>query len=62
MGGLDENLHHTMDLDLWLRLLQARPQAVYVPRALARLRFYPGVNRDGQRVADWAGYGQRPLN
>ncbi len=41
VGGLDENLHHTMDLDLWLRLLQARPQAVYVPRALARLRFYP---------------------
>ena len=30
--------------------------------AQARLRFYPGVNRDGQRVADWAGYGQRPLN
>ncbi|MEO8141907.1 MAG: energy transducer TonB [Sphingomicrobium sp.] len=30
--------------------------------AKARLRFYPGLNRDGQRVADWAGYGQRPLN
>ncbi|MES2903532.1 MAG: energy transducer TonB [Pseudomonadota bacterium] len=30
--------------------------------AQARLRFYPGMNRDGQRVADWAGYGQRPLN
>lgn len=29
--------------------------------AKARLRFHPGVNRDGQRVADWAGYGQRPL-
>lgn len=29
--------------------------------AQARLRFYPGLNRDGQRVADWAAYGQRPL-
>ena len=29
--------------------------------AKARLRFVPGVNRDGQRVADWAAYGQRPL-
>lgn len=29
--------------------------------ARARLRFYPGVNRDGQRVADWFAYGQRPL-
>ena len=29
--------------------------------AKARLRFHPGVNRDGQRVADWAAYGQRPL-
>ena len=29
--------------------------------ARARLRFYPGVNRNGQRVADWAAYGQRPL-
>lgn len=28
----------------------------------ARLRYYPGVDRNGQRVADWAGYGQRPLN
>jgi protein TonB len=30
--------------------------------AQARLRFYPGLNQQGQRVADWAGYGQRPLN
>lgn len=29
--------------------------------AQARLRYNPGVNRDGQRVADWAAYGQRPL-
>jgi protein TonB len=29
--------------------------------AQARLRYRPGVNRDGQRVADWAAYGQRPL-
>ena len=29
--------------------------------AKARLRFVPGVNRDGQRVADWFAYGQRPL-
>ena len=31
------------------------------PIAQTRLRFHPGVNRDGQRVADWAAYGQRPL-
>ncbi len=31
------------------------------PIAQARLRYYPGFNRDGQRVADWAAYGQRPL-
>ncbi len=30
--------------------------------AKARLRYYPGVDRDGRRVADWGGYGQRPLN
>ena len=29
--------------------------------AKARLRFRPGLDRDGQRVADWFGYGQRPL-
>lgn len=29
--------------------------------AKVRLRYYPGLNRDGQRVADWAAYGQRPL-
>jgi protein TonB len=28
--------------------------------AQGRLRFHPGVNRNGQRVADWAAYGQRP--
>ena len=28
--------------------------------AQARLRYHPGVNRSGQRVADWAAYGQRP--
>lgn len=29
--------------------------------AQARLRYHPGVSRDGRRVADWASYGQRPL-
>ena len=29
--------------------------------AQARLRYNPGVNREGRRVADWAAYGQRPL-
>ncbi|QIK95324.1 energy transducer TonB [Sphingomonas sp. HDW15A] len=28
--------------------------------AQSRLRYFPGVNRSGQRVADWAAYGQRP--
>ena len=26
----------------------------------ARLRYRPGIDRYGRRVADWAGYGQRP--
>ena len=25
-----------------------------------RLRYHPALNRNGQRVADWAGYGQEP--
>jgi hypothetical protein len=25
-----------------------------------KLRYRPGLNRNRQRVADWAGYGQRP--
>src|SRR5262249_16284922 len=25
-----------------------------------RLRFFPAIDRNGQRVADWAGYGQEP--
>ena len=29
--------------------------------ARARLRYNPGLNREGRRVADWAAYGQRPL-
>jgi protein TonB len=28
--------------------------------ARERLRYHAGVNRNGQRVADWAAYGQRP--
>ena len=28
--------------------------------AKARLYFYPGISRDGRRVADWFAYGQRP--
>lgn len=36
--------------------------ALVCATAKARLRFYPGLDRNGQRVADWAGYGQRPLN
>ena len=32
--------------------------ALVCATAKARLRFYPGVNRDGQRVADWRLYGK----
>jgi glycosyltransferase involved in cell wall biosynthesis len=39
-GGLDEGLHYTMDLDLWLRLGDLGP-AEFLPRVLSRMRIYP---------------------
>lgn len=40
VGGLNEDLHLTMDSDLWLRFSQVtRP--VHVPRFLSCMRFYP---------------------
>jgi hypothetical protein len=39
-GGLDENLHYTMDLDLWLRLGDMGA-AVFIPHKLSQMRMYP---------------------
>jgi hypothetical protein len=39
-GGIDEDLHYTMDWDLWLRL-KSPAQAIYLPTPLALMRTYP---------------------
>jgi glycosyltransferase involved in cell wall biosynthesis len=38
VGGLDEQLHWAMDLDLWMRMLPAARRVAYVPEPLACLR------------------------
>lgn len=43
VGDLDENFHMEMDLDLSLRLLEAKVPSRYTPRALALLEIYDGT-------------------
>lgn len=35
VGGLDESFHYMMDLDLWLRMIDAGVKARYIPEVLA---------------------------
>jgi glycosyltransferase involved in cell wall biosynthesis len=42
VGGFDARLRSAEDLDLWIRLLEAGWQGVYVPRPLGRYRRRPG--------------------
>ena len=41
VGGLNPNLHYTMDWDLWCRLSQQGSQFLYVDKPLAAVRYYP---------------------
>lgn len=43
VGDLDEDFHMEMDLDLSLRLLEAKVPSHYTPRALALLEIYDGT-------------------
>jgi glycosyltransferase involved in cell wall biosynthesis len=42
-GGLDPELHYTMDWDLWCRLSDSGAKFLYLPEVLAAVRFYPGT-------------------
>lgn len=42
-GGLDPNLHYTMDWDLWCRLSQSGAKFHYLRDVLAAVRYYPGT-------------------
>jgi glycosyltransferase involved in cell wall biosynthesis len=42
-GGLDPELHYTMDWDLWCRLSNSGAKFLYLPKVLAAVRFYPGT-------------------
>lgn len=41
IGGLDESLHYMMDLDLWVRLLDAGLRVATVPEVLAVFEVHP---------------------
>lgn len=43
VGGLDPSLHLTMDLDLWLRMLQGGVEVRTVPTVLSRIVVHPGA-------------------
>lgn len=42
VGGIDEDFHLTMDFELWLRFMDARIRAVYVPATLATFEVHEG--------------------
>jgi len=43
VGGLDPELHYTMDWDLWCRLANSGARFYYLPEVLAAVRYYPGT-------------------
>lgn len=47
VGLLDENLHYTMDYDLWLRM-GAKAEPVIINNYLASFRFYSGSKTGGE--------------
>lgn len=53
VGGLDADLHLAMDLDLWLRLLGAEVQAVYVPLPLSRIIVHPEAKTRAVEAERW---------
>ncbi|HVF53663.1 MAG TPA: glycosyltransferase family 2 protein [Actinomycetota bacterium] len=68
VGGLDEELHFLMDLDLWIALFDAGFEAVYVPEILAEVEIHDD-SKSGARgsaarnlhecAAVWAKHGRK---
>lgn len=42
-GGINPELHYTMDWDLWCRLSSLKANFFYLPEVLAAVRYYPGT-------------------
>jgi len=42
-GGINPELHYTMDWDLWCRLSNLKAKFFYLPEVLAAVRYYPGT-------------------
>jgi hypothetical protein len=42
VGGLNENFHYMMDLELWLRMIDAGVKALYIPEVLAVFELHEG--------------------
>lgn len=40
VGGLNLDYHFSMDLDLWLRMLQTNPRIAYIPEVLSSARIH----------------------
>lgn len=40
VGGLDDNLHFTMDYELWIRMFAAARATRYLPEVIARARYH----------------------
>lgn len=43
VGGVNPNLHYTMDWDLWCRLANCGAKFYYLHEVLAAVRYYPGT-------------------
>jgi glycosyltransferase involved in cell wall biosynthesis len=53
VGPLDEELDLVMDFDLWLRLIDARVPALYVPEVLAVFEIHPDSKTGSVPARDW---------
>jgi glycosyltransferase involved in cell wall biosynthesis len=54
VGPLDEQLDLVMDFDLWLRLIDARVPALYVPEVLAVFEIHADSKTGSIPARDWA--------
>jgi glycosyltransferase involved in cell wall biosynthesis len=57
-GGLREDLHLTLDYELWLRLLPRARRTVRLPETLAWMTFHPGAKSTAQMGAQIAELGR----
>lgn len=53
VGPLDERFHLVMDFDLWLRLIDARAPAVYVPEVLAVFEIHADSKTGTVPMREW---------